>query len=333
MLAASYYHRICGLVGPLNNCQNFGDNHRAMKDIFDNPTLLALRALDESPTMKAIRAFEDSPVARLMRDLDNSPAIRIMRDLENSPAMKAIRGIEESPVMRMLRDFDDSPTLKAIREIEGSPAFMAIRSLQESPAIKAIQALERSPILEAFSTVATRITHGYGALAFSEAYGLLIEEYEEQVADHAAEPLDSLAESVKDRAAQAPFAPLSAEFYLGLVFALFLFYLSQISAEQSEERLLSRIDGMEQTISIQLDALKQDIQGRVYLVADRAVNLRTGPGSDHNAFGMLLRNQKVVQIGGSGVWVNVEYFDYVANELKRGWAHSRYFIAVSSENG
>jgi hypothetical protein len=303
-----------------------------MKDIFDNTTLRALRALDESPAMKAIRALEDSPVARLMRDLDNSPALRIMKDLENSPAMKAIREIEESSVMRMLRDLDDSPTPKAMRGIEESPAFMAIRSLQESPAIKAIQALERSPILDAFSTVATRITHGYGALAFSEAYELLVEEYEEQVAGHAAEPLDSLAESVKNRAAQAPFGPLSAEFYLNLFFALFLFYLSQISAEQTEERLLSRLDSMEQTISTQLNALRQESQRRVYLVADRAVNLRTGPGPDHDALDVLLRNQKVVQIGASGEWVNVEYFDYVANELKLGWSHSRYFIVASSED-
>ncbi len=283
--------------------------------------------------MKAIRALKDSPVARLMRDLDNPPALRIMKGLENSPATKAIRGIDDSSVMRILRDLDESPALKAMRGIEESPAFMAIRSLQESPAIKAIQTLERSPILDAFSTVATRITHGHGALEFSEAYELLVEEYEEQVANHATEPLDSLAESVKDRAAQAPLGPLSAEFYLSLFFALFLFYLSQFSAEQSEERLLRRLDGMEQTISTQLNALnalKQDIQRKVYLVADRAVNLRTGPGTDHDVLDVLLMNQKVVQIGSIGEWANVEYFDYVANELKRGWAHSRYFVVVSS---
>lgn len=304
-----------------------------MDDIFDNPTLRALRALDESPAMKAIRALEDSPVARLMRDLNSSPALRIMKDLENSPAMKAIRGIEESSVMRMLRDLDDSPTLKALRGIENSPELMAIRSLQESPAIKAIQALEGSPILDAFSTVATRISHGYGALAFSEAYELLVEEYEEQVADdESSEPLDSLAESIKERAAKAPYGPLSAEFYLSLVFALFLFYLSQISAEQSEERLLNRLDGMEQTISTQLEALRHESEGRVYLVADRAVNLRADPGPDHDVLEVLLRNQKVVQIGVSGEWANVEYFDYVANELRRGWAHSRYFIVIPSES-
>jgi hypothetical protein len=255
-----------------------------------------------------------------------------MQELENSPAMKAIREIEESPVTRMLRDLDNSPMLKAIRGIEETPAFMAIRRLQESSPIKAIQALERSPVLDAFSTVANQIRHGYGALTFSEAYDLLIEEYEEQVEDDASEPLDRLTESVKERAAQAPFGPLSAEFYINLVLALILFYLSQVSTEESEERLLNRLNAMEQTISVQLDALRNNRQEGVFLVADRSVNLRAGPGPDHDKLDVLLRNQKVVQLETSGEWTKVEYFDYLGNALKRGWVHSRYFIVLAKDS-
>lgn len=292
-----------------------------IKDIPDNPTLRALRALDDSPIIKAIRAIEDSPIARMRRDL------------ENSPVMKVIREIEESPVTRMLRDLDNnSPTLKAIRGIEESPAFMAIRRLQESSAIKAIHLLERSPVLDAFSTIANQITHGYGTLTLSEAYDLLIEEYEAQVEEGASEPLDQLAESVKERAAQAPFTPLSAEFYISLILTLVLFYLSQVSTDQSEERLQKRLDTMEQTISIQLDALRSNRQEGIFLVADRSVNLRAGPGPDHDKLGVLPRNQKVAQLETSGEWIKVEYFDYLANALKRGWVHSRYFIVIAKDS-
>jgi hypothetical protein len=301
-----------------------------MKDIFDNPTLRALRALDESPAMKAIRAIEDSPVARMLRDLGNTPALRIIQNLENSPAMRAIRELEESPITRMIRDLDNQPTLNEMRGIEESPAFMAIRRLQESPAIKAIQALERSPVLDAFSTVAKRIAHGYGAQRFSEAYELLIEEYGEQLEKDASASLDSLAESVKDRAAQAPFSQLSAEFYINLFLTLFFFYLAEISAEQSEGRLLKRLDDMEQTISVQMEALREG-QGRVFLVADRAVNLRSGPGAEYDVLDELPRNQKVAQLESSGEWTKVEYFDYVANVLNRGWVHSRYLIMLAKD--
>lgn len=311
---------------------NAGFRFCAQCGVFDNPTLRALRALDDSPVMRAIRAIEDSPVARMRRDLENSPAFRLMQEMENSPAMKAIREIEESAVTRMLRDLDKSPTLKSIRGIEETPAFMTIRQLQESAAVKAIRALERSPILDAFSTVANQIAHGYGALAFSEAYDLLINEYEEQVEADASHPLDRLADSVEKRAAQAPFGPLSAEFYINLVLALILFYLSQISTEQSEERLLKRLDAMEQTISIQLDALRNNRREGIFLVADRSVNLRIGPGPDHDKLDVLPRNQKVIQLETSGEWTKVEYFDYLANAHKRGWVHSRYFIALAQDN-
>lgn len=322
---------------------NAGSRYCAQCGVFDNPTLRAMRALDDSPVMRAIRAIEDSPVARMMRDLENSPAFRLVQEMENSPAMKAIREIKESPVTRMLRDLDKSPTWKEIRGIEETSAFMAIRQLQESAAVKVIRALERSPILDAFSTVANQIKHGYGALAFSEAYDLLINEYEEQVEANASHPLDRLADSVEKRAAQAPYGPLSAEFYINSVLALILFSLSQISSKQSEERLLKsqsqseerllkRLDAMKPTISIQLDALLSNRQEGIFLVADRSVNLRTGPGPDHEKLDVLTRNQKVVQLETSDEWTKVEYFDYLANAHKRGWVHSRYFIALAQDN-
>ena len=144
--------------------------------------------------------------------------------------------------------------------------------------------------------------------------------------------MDQLAESVKERAAQAPFGPLSAEFYINLVLALILFYLSQVSTDQSEERLQKRLDAMEQTISVQLDALRNNRQERIFLVADRSVNLRTGHGPDHEKLDVLLRNQKVVQLETSGDWTKVEYFDYLANSLKRGWVHNRHFIVVAKDS-
>ncbi|UDM05846.1 SH3 domain-containing protein [Halomonas sp. NyZ770] len=290
--------------------------------------LRALRKFDESPTMKAIRAIEDSPVSRMVCQLNNSPALRAMRELQNSPAMQAIRQLEDSPVMRIIRDLEDSPALRAVRDFEGSPAFEAIQKTQESPAIRAIQALERHPILEAFSTVADRITTGYGALTFTEAYNLLADEYERQQSEGVGEPLDGLTESVKQRAESGPSGALSAEFYLNLLFALFLFYLAQMSAEQSEERIMTRMDEMEQTISSQLEALCLQPDELTYLVADRSINLRAGPGTNYDVLDVLRRNQKVRQLEKANEWTKVEYFDYVANEAKQGWVNSRYFIIV-----
>lgn len=304
-----------------------------MKKLDEDPSVRALRNFDESPAMKAIRAMEDSPAARMVHQLNNSPGLQAMRAFENSAAMQAIRQIEDSPAMRIVRDLEDSPALKAIRDFEESPAFEAIRKIQESPAIRAIQAVERHPFLDAFSTVADRITTGHGALTFAEAYEWLADEYEQQNSKGTAESLNGLEQTVKERASNAPSGVLSAEFYLNVIFALFLFYLAQMSAEQSEEQVLIRMDEIEQTISSELATLSDQTHGGTYLVADRPVNLRAGPSADHEVLDVLRRNQKVQQLETSNEWARVEYFDYVANEAKKGWVHTRYFVVVHDDNG
>lgn len=299
-----------------------------MKNIYDSPALNALRALDKSPMMRAIRAIEDSPVISTVRNLNNSHALRAIRDLENSPAMQAIRQIKNSSAMRMVRDLEDSPAFKAMRSMEQPSLLKATQQLQNSPAIKAIQALESSPIMQALTTVADRISDHYGALIFSEAYALLIDEYKNQAEEDTLEPLDGLTEKIKSRAEQSPRSPLSAEFYLNIILALFLFYFSQISSEQSEGRIIERMDELERTISLQLGTLRGNTPDGIFLVTGRSVNLRSGPSTDYEVLDILFRNQKVSQLETNGKWVRIEYFDYFKNELKRGWAHRQYFVAL-----
>lgn len=297
-----------------------------MKNIFESPAFKAIRALDDSAAMRAIRAIEDSPSIRMMRELNESPAVRAIRQLENSPAMQAIRQFEESPAIRMMRDLEDSPALQAIKGLEESSAFKAIQQLQDSPALRALRALETSPAMEAFSRIAEQIKHGYGALTFSEAYELIADEYEKQP-DLGA--LDALSGEVQKRAGRAPLGVLSAEFYINLILALFLFYLSQMTAQESEERILERMNGLEQTITIQLNKLNKIENNRHFLVTDRSLNLRSGPGTDHDVIGNISRNQKSMELERYRDWVKVEYFDHINNANVVGWAHSRYLLRIA----
>jgi hypothetical protein len=297
-----------------------------MKNTFENSTLKAIRALDDSVAMRAIRAIENSPSIRMMRELSESPAERAIRQLENSPAMQAIRKFEESPTIRMIRDLEDSPALKAIKGFEESSAFKAIQQLQESPALKAMRALETSPAMEAFSRIAEQINHGYGALTFSEAYDLIADEYEKQSDNDA---LDVLSGEVQKRAGRAPHGVLSAEFYISLILALFLFYLSEMSAQESEERILERMNGLEQTITTQLSQIENDHH---FLVTDRSLNLRSGPGMDNDVIGNISRNQKLMELERDRDWVKVEYFDHINNVNVVGWAHSRYLLTITPGN-
>jgi len=248
--------------------------------------------------------------------------MRMIREIDNSPVLRLMREIEESPAMRIMRDLESSPALQIARDLENSAAFRAIRDIQDSPALKAIKAIEVSPSFAAFSRISEQINRNFGALTFSEAYQFLVDEIEE------AEDDASLIEELKDKSSRAPLSPLSAEFYLSLIFALFLHYLSQVSATESEERLLERMGALEQTISTQLQALESKDANGIFLVTERELNFRDRPSMDSKVLEVLPKNKKVIEITRKKDWIQVEYFDYVNNLNKVGWVHSGYVIQV-----
>ncbi|SDB53673.1 SH3 domain-containing protein [Pseudidiomarina indica] len=265
---------------------------------------------------------------RVMRQLNDQSALKSMHQLQNSPAIKMIREFEESPTIRMIRELEASPAAKAMRDFQKSPAFKAIQQLQDSPALRALRAIEKSPAMEAFLSVSKQMSDGYVALTFSEAYGLIISEYENLSGD---EPLDDLSVEIQKRAKSAPPGILSAEFYIQIFLALFLFYLSQLSSQESEERLLARMDDLEQTISAQITESTTNQLNKSFLVSDRSMNLRSGPSTDHEVIGSIPRNQKLVELERHRDWAKVEYFDHVANVNVTGWAHNRFLLVITPE--
>ncbi len=90
------------------------------------------------------------------------------------------------------------------------------------------------------------------------------------------------------------------------------------------------MNGWEQIITTQLNVLRENEIGHVFLVTDRALNLRTGPSVDHEVIEVLPRNQKVMELERNHDWLKIEYFDYIANKSKTGWAHSRYLLVIDS---
>lgn len=275
-------------------------------------------------TLDFLRSLDDSPAMRVLREINNLSTLRLMQEIEDSTSMKLIRQVEGSPAMRIIRDLESSPALKIVRDLEDSAAFRAIRELQDSPALKVIKALETSPSFTAFSIISEQLNRNFGVLTFSEAYKFLADEIEEAESDTA------LVEVIKNKSSQAPFSPLSAEFYLNLFLALFLHYLSQMSAMESEEKLLEKMEVLEKTISTQIQALQKKEKESIFLVTDRELNFRERPGMDSKILEVLPRNKKVIELARKREWVQVEYFDYVNNLNKVGWVHSGYIIVINS---
>ncbi len=257
-----------------------------------------------------------------------SPTMKAMQDIQDSPTMKAMRDIQDSPTMKAMRDIQDSPTMRMVRSLENTAAFKAIHEIQNSAASSAIKALEASPSIRGFSRIADQLKYDYGALALSEAYELLIDENPAIEED---DPWGAFSDDVQDRTNHTPSTPLSAEFYLSLIFAFFLYILSQRSAMESEERVLERMYELEQTITTQLNVLQSDDNDYVFSVSDRELHLRAGPSMDHKVIEVLPRNKKVIELERNRDWIKVKFFDYVSNINKVGWVHSRYLLVINSK--
>lgn len=85
-----------------------------------------------------------------------------------------------------------------------------------------------------------------------------------------------------------------------------------------------------QTIITQLNNLNELENDRSFLVADRSMNLRSGPSVDQEVIGNISRNQKLLVLERNRDWAKVEYFDHINNKNIVGWAHSRYLLVVAT---
>jgi len=287
-----------------------------MKNFKYFPALEALRALDGSPTMRAIRALEDLPTIIAIRQLENSPMMRAMRELENSP------------MMRVMREFENSPVQEIIQQLKKSSAMEAIRELENSPALRAVKALESSSAMQALSNAVDKLSYGYGPITLGEAYKEVLRRHEIASVSGVTDAFDTIVNEVQEKASHAPSGPLSTEFYLNFIFAIILYYLSQMSGTDSEKHIINRINALETTITQQIQKLQNSKgDGQLYVVKS-PLKLRSGPSTQNEVLEVLPKNLKVLERERQSGWKKIEFFDYVENRQKSGWVSSRYLIAL-----
>ena len=282
-----------------------------------------IRQLEESPINKILKEFENSPMNRAMKELENSPINRAMKEFENSPMNQMMKELENSPMNRTMKELENSPMNRMFKEFENSSMSRLLKEVENSKILNIFGAIENSNVMGGFSHVAEQLRNDCGSLIFTEAYKIFTHEYGEYFEE---ESIDELAENVKNRAENAPSGNLSSEFYLSQIIAFIFFYICYMSAIESEEKILNKIDGLEQIVKTQLHEIEQTSEKSNFLVADRSMNLRSGSGTEHSIIGSISRNQKLLELERNRDWVKVEYFDHIKNVNLVGWAHSRYLI-------
>ncbi len=294
-----------------------------MTNKFNGNSLASILALQDSPMNRVMKQFEDSPMNRMMKQFEDSPMNQMMKQFEDSPMNQMMKQLEDSPMNQMMKQLEDSPMNRMMKQFEDSPMNRMIKEAQNSKILNVFGAIENSNVMGGLSHVLEQLKNDCGELTFTEAYKLFSLDYEECSEESA---IDELTENIKYRAVNAPPGNLSSEFYLSLIIAFILFYISYMSAIESEEKMLNKIGGLEDIITTQLHEINQASESSDFLVADRSLNLRAGSGTDHPVIGNISKNQKLLELDRHRDWVKVEYFDHINNVNLIGWAHSRYLI-------
>lgn len=215
------------------------------------------------------------------------------------------------------------------------PAVEAVKKLQQSlsPLNEPLNKLNKrmepySVALRQINELSERVSIQLQPLAFSEAYELVIDRYSTLSEQGVSDPVETLTEEIKEKVSASADNLLSMEFYLGLVIALFLFVLSQVSAINSEENIINRINKL-QTFVIQsnsnLIALKQKA---TFYVVVRVVKLREGPSTKHQILSILHPNLKVKLLDRKSKWIKVEFFDYLSETTRTGWVYKKYLKMI-----
>jgi len=328
-----------------------------LKCIENSPALKAMKALENSSVYSAAKALEKSSAFAALKSLENSPALRAMKDIENSVVFKASKAFEKSSLFSTLKSLESSPALKAMKALENSSAFSVakaleksslfttLKSLENSPALKAMEAFENSLAFSAikslqdssrfnsFNELADKFSSQMvGPLTLSQAYQVVTQEYSQTTGASDTERLEVLTGKVDFLVKKAPKGALSKEFYLGLILTLFIFWLSQISSMQSEEKMLLTVEQLEQTISQQLYELTLNEREETFYVVIRAVNLRVKPSNKSEVVSILYPNAKVRLTKRKSKWIRVEYFDYVENVYVSGWVYKKYLKMMGRNN-
>jgi len=111
--------------------------------------------------------------------------------------------------------------------------------------------------------------------------------------------------------------------YIGIIFALVLFIVSQFSASRSEKYITDKIDGLRTTIESVVSIYTSENEN-LYFV-NRRVNFRNKPSTKDSKILIALEvNTVVTLIKRKGSWMYVKYSEYVNDSEQYGWIYEKY---------
>lgn len=125
---------------------------------------------------------------------------------------------------------------------------------------------------------------------------------------------------------------------LGIILTVLIFFYQTWDSAQMEARLAGEIHAVGERQEKQIAALaallesliKQDAHpvGTRFVVRDRLASVSIEPESGATVVATVFPNQVVNLIDERGKWIKVEYYDFISQSERSGWALKKYFSRV-----
>jgi len=127
-----------------------------------------------------------------------------------------------------------------------------------------------------------------------------------------------------------------------ILLAILMFIYQCRDSAQTESRLASEIqlsreeakDGaqlIEQLLQTLIESKQPNEEGETqFVVRSRVATIRTFPRAGSSAIAEIFPNQVVTLLGEDGKWIEVQYFDWLKQEIQTGWVLKKYLVRVPS---
>ncbi len=136
--------------------------------------------------------------------------------------------------------------------------------------------------------------------------------------------VDSVREALAEKAETLSPSLISFEGMLSLLFGFIFFILAMVSSNESEERILAKMEQLEREVLGQIETWAPLEESSSYYIVKRPVNLRSKPTTKSSVITLLYPNLRVELIQRKGKWIYIRYFDYLEGVPRTGWAYKKY---------
>ncbi|MFZ6680908.1 hypothetical protein [Undibacterium sp. Tian12W] len=131
---------------------------------------------------------------------------------------------------------------------------------------------------------------------------------------------------------------------ISIILAILVPIWQKFDSDETEARLTSEIRNSEERQNARMLALQklieqalvttqpQEIGSDIFIVLSRSTHVRTYPQNGSSIVATVFPNQQITLLSERGKWIEIHYFDWIAQEIRHGWILKKYALRVEKRN-